>query len=98
VETETLCPHRQNMTRTILGGCPNCGGPKENPRHFEPQVQRGGSWLDDVPVGGFFMWAGASTLAIAVIVAIVVGWEIALGAVLVLAILFYLANEYLLDQ
>ena len=44
------------------------------------------------------MWAGASTLAIAVIVAIVVGWEIALGAVLVLAILFYLANEYLLDQ
>jgi len=44
---ESLCPHCGKTTHTIIGGCPECGGPKENPVYFEPRVAPGGRWGDD---------------------------------------------------
>ena len=90
-EDETLCPHCERMTRTILGGCPNCGGPKENPVYFEPQVASCGSWLDDVPLLRYALWTTPVILVAAVLV--LLSWEFALGLLALLAGLAYAAQE-----
>jgi hypothetical protein len=90
-EDETLCPHCERMTRTILGGCPNCGGPKENPVYFEPQIAPGGSWLDDFPLLRYAFWSTPVILVCAVLV--LLSWEFALGLLALLAALAYAAQQ-----
>ena len=79
------------MTRTILGGCPECGGPKENPVYFEPRIARGGSWLDDVPFAGYVLWCGSGIclIGLVVLLAVLVAWELALAVLVVLALVVY---------
>jgi|SRR3954452_17894750 len=87
---ETLCPHCGKTTRTILGGCPECGGPKENPVYFEPRVAPGGRWRDDFPFGRYVLWGSTSLCVIALIVlAIVLEAELAFGVIAVLALAAY---------
>jgi hypothetical protein len=86
---ETVCPNCQKVTKTILGGCPNCGGPKEEPVYFPPQVAASGSWFDDLPhvlIGGT---AATILLFTAVVLALVVGWEWGLAALAVLGLVLY---------
>lgn len=91
---ETLCPQCGKVTRTILGGCPNCGGPKENPVYFPPRRASGGFLFDgDFPLGVF---AGSTVLTTVVgtAIALIVGWEFGLIAAGVLAIGLYAVGNY----
>lgn len=88
---ETLCPHCGKQTRTILGGCPECGGPKENPVYFEPRIERGGSWLDDLPLVGYVLWGGgtACLIGLVVLLAVLFAWELALAVLVLIALAAY---------
>src|SRR6185437_3400350 len=46
---ETVCPNCQKVTKTVVGGCPNCGCPKEESAYFPPEVAASESWFDDLP-------------------------------------------------
>jgi hypothetical protein len=90
---ESVCPNCQRVTRTIVGGCPNCGGPKEEPVYFPPQVAASGSWFDDLP--SVLIW-GAGTgiiFAIGVVLTLTLGWEWGLAAFLVLGLGLYALAE-----
>jgi hypothetical protein len=87
-----MCAHCGKRTRTIAGGCPNCGKPKEDAAPPPPAAKaRGGSWLDDLPVLEFAM--GTTGVGIVVALAILVGWEVALGLAALLLAATYLLSE-----
>jgi hypothetical protein len=67
---ETVCPNCQKVTKTVVGGCPNCGCPKEESAYFPPEVAASESWFDDLPT--VLLWGtGATVLLIAVVIALV---------------------------
>ena len=67
---ETVCPNCQRVTKTVVGGCPNCGGAKEEPVYFPPQVAASEAWFDDLST--ILLWGTAATvLLVAVVLALV---------------------------
>ena len=69
---ETICPCCQKVTKTVVGGCPNCGGAKEEPVYFPPQVAASASWFDDLPT--VVLYGTAATIALLVAVVLALTW------------------------
>jgi len=69
---ESLCPNCQKVTKTVVGGCPNCGGPKEEPVYFPPEVASSGSWFDDLST--VLLWGTGATILILIAVVLALVW------------------------
>jgi hypothetical protein len=96
---ETLCPHCDRETRTIMGGCPECGYGKEPVRNLEPRRAARSPWRYDMPgydldTYGFQTAVAMALVAVGAVSALLyfLSWPFAAGGLALLVLWWWILS------